>query len=102
MGMITTYEKCPRKKGKLCIFPSIEHGKILNVRIVGDRKGLQYLASLANYLADLNLDKLNMPKGGRAHLHLKPELHMGWNSCNVEICRAEAKGTQALPSFMDD
>jgi hypothetical protein len=88
--VVTKYRKCPPAKGKLCIYPAISYGKILSIKIIGDRKGLKYLAALAEYLAELDLEKMDIPTGGSAHLHLKPEVHIGWNSSDVVVCRAEA------------
>ena len=92
----------PSKKGCLDIFPEIHHGQTLNITVMGDPDGLRYLADLLNYLADFNQDDNSDPVGNREHIHLSPECQLGEHSCQVELCRADAKGTGQLPDFMRD
>jgi hypothetical protein len=100
------YEKDVRrildKKGKLDIIPDIIEGRWLTVSIIGDPDGLRYLATLLNWLADVDQEQVNMPDGEREHIHLHSETQLGRRSCEVELCRADAKGTGKLPDFMLD
>ena len=91
----------PDKEGNICIYPEIYEGRFANVIIVGDPDGLRYLAKLLNHIADIDQDKNDDPIGERAHIHIHPEFQLGDHSCEVEICRADAKGTGELPDYMD-
>ncbi len=88
------------KCGKINIYPRVE-GDRSEVVIIGDPDGLRYLARLLNTLADFDQDITDAPTGSREHTHLVPETHLGYYSTPVEICRADAKGTGALPEFFD-
>ena len=98
--MNNIYSDQPEKSGKLDIYPDIHCGSVLGVNIVGDPDGLRYLAKLLNYLAGFDQNKNSDPKGSREHIHLSSESHLGEHSCQVELCRADAKGTGQLPDFM--
>jgi hypothetical protein len=93
------YPGVPEHKGLLAITTQIHFGREVSVAIVGDRDGLRYLASILRYFADMDVDKKNLPDGERAHIHLHPGYQLIENSCDVEICRAEAKGTNELPAY---
>lgn len=90
----------PEKVGNIDIFPEIHDGRIVTISIVGDPKGLKYLAEVLNYIADFDQEENEDPEGSREHLHLHPDEQLGWHSCEVEICRADAKGIGELPKFM--
>ncbi len=98
--LIKSHLKIPKKKGKLDIYPEIYGGSALNVRICGDPDGLRYLAQLLTNLANYDQNCDNAPDGSREHVHLHKQCQLGDYSCEVEICRADAKGTGALPDFM--
>ncbi len=93
--------KLPKPKGKLDVFPQIHHGRFATVTIIGDPKGLRHLAALISKVADEDQSKESGPEGSRVHIHIHPEQHLGTNSCEVEICRADARGTGELPAFME-
>jgi hypothetical protein len=98
---VDSYKNLPKKKGKVAFQASIENNEIF-VAIVGDSKGLRYLADLLNYMADLEIEERNMPDGARAHFVLHSGLQLAKRSCNVELCRAEAKGTGEYPECFDE
>lgn len=93
--------KLPRQKGKLEIFPEIHYGNVPTVTIMGDPSGLRYLADLLRAVADVDQRLTTDPEGEREHIHLHPDDQLGSHSCQVEICRADAKGTKELPEFMN-
>jgi hypothetical protein len=90
------------RKGKLSIFPEIVDGNSIAVTIIGDSPGLRYLANLLVQAAQIDQEKENIPHGERYHIHLHYNEHLDGHSCEVEICRADAKGTGELPDFMKD
>ena len=90
----------PKIEGKINIFPSILDGNIAKVTIIGDPKGLNSLAKLLQWLADFDQNKNYDPVGEREHIHLHANEPLGWHSCEVEVCRADAKGTGELPDYM--
>ena len=92
--------KYPDKEGKVDIFSQIHYGSTPCVTIIGDPKGLRYLAKLLNALADYNQDESGDPIGEREHIHLHANAQLGNHSSEVELCRADAKGTGELPDFM--
>jgi hypothetical protein len=93
------YPGVPEKKGLLAITAQIHFGREISVAIAGDRDGLRYLAGLLLYFADLDVEQKNLPEGERAHIHLHPGYQLIEKSCDVEVCRAEAKGTGELPTY---
>ncbi len=97
MAKIYSY---PDKSGNIDIFTDIIDGRFLSITILGDPQGLRYLADLLNWLADFDQGKNNDPIGTREHIHLHAKEQLGSHSCEVEICRADAKGTGELPEFM--
>ncbi|MHC4172631.1 MAG: Imm32 family immunity protein [Planctomycetota bacterium] len=90
----------PDKSGNIDIYPKIEEGHFVSVTIIGDPKGLKYLAEFLNWLADRDQEENETPAGSREHIHLHANKQLGAHSCEVEICRADAKGTGRLPEFM--
>ena len=90
----------PERSGKINIYPSIVDGRYVCVSIIGDPEGLIYLAKLFNWLADFDQNKNDNPIGTREHIHLHAKEQLGEHSCEVEICRADAKGTGEYPDFM--
>ncbi len=90
----------PYKSGLIDIYPEVIEGNVVTVSIVGDPKGLKYFAGLLRWLADFNQDDNKDPIGSRFHIHLHRDEQLGSHSCEVEICRADAKGTGELPEFM--
>lgn len=92
--------KLPKSKGRIEIFPAIHHGNVPSVTIIGDPAGLRHLAELLHAVADADQSQTPAPPGTREHIHLHPQQHLGSHSCEVEICRADAKGTKGLPEFM--
>jgi len=97
--MVEKYDY-PNKVGNIDIYPEIHQGNIVTISIVGDPIGLKYLAELLNYVADFNQEKSKEPYGSREHIHLHPNEQLGKHSCEVEICRADAKGSSELLEFM--
>ncbi len=87
-------------KGILDIYPSVIEGKQPAVTIIGNPDGLRYLAELLHYLADFDQSMTDGPKGSREHFHLHAGDQLGKHSCEVELCRADAKGTGDLPDFV--
>ena len=100
MVMIKTNLKQPENKGKLDIYSDIVEDNVPIVTIIGDPDGLRYLSELLQALADYDQDSDNSPKGEREHVHLHSKCQLGKHSCEVEVCRADAKGTGELPEFM--
>jgi hypothetical protein len=91
--------KLTRPKGCLAIYPEILNGRSIRVVILGDPEGLLYLAEVLRQLATADQKTLSIPDGARFHLHLHPEGQMVEHSVEVELCRADAKGTGEVPSF---
>lgn len=100
--MKNSKEKIPNKKGILYIYPIIYNGKTTKVNIDGNPDGLRYLASLLNYAAEIDQEKIGLPDGERFHIHLNAGSQLGWHSSEVEICRADAKGTGEYLQYMDE
>lgn len=90
----------PPKTGKIDIYPQIVNADQAVVTIMGDPEGLRYLARLLNWMADFDQGLNSAPDGTREHIHLHREEQLGNFSCEVELCRADAKGTGELPDFM--
>jgi len=64
------------------------------VLIHGDSEGLKSFAELLIKIADLNQnDKIEIPIGGREHIHLKPNLDLSKSSVEVIVGRLDAKGS---------
>lgn len=102
MKRTVSYENMPVHNGKVCIFPEIVNGKNVNVVIIGNTEGLEYLGELILYFAKLDQIAIGVPEGERAHAHLNPGVQLGKHSCAVEICRADARGSAQLPEFMNE
>ena len=100
MAMIKFNLKLPENKGKLDIYSDTDEDNFTKVTIIGDPDGLYYLSELLKALADYDQDSRNSPKGSREHVHLHRKCQLGKHSCEVEVCRADAKGTGELPEFM--
>ncbi len=96
------YENLPEPAGRLAVFPTVYEGHQVLVSVVGDAEGLRYLSKLLAYMADLEIAKQQMPPGERAHVPLFPGRQLIAHSCNVEICRAEAKDTGAVPPYFEE
>jgi len=94
------YNNYPDRSGKINIFPRIDDGRFADVVIIGDPEGLRYLAKLLNWLADSDQNQNDDPIGARFHTHLHFNEQLGEHSCEVELCRADAKGTGEYPDFM--
>jgi hypothetical protein len=90
---------CPRKRWHLDIYPGVVDGNLLTVSIVGDPAGLRRLAKLLVELANTDQNSNDDSVGERAHLHLHRGESLGDHSCEVELCRADAKGTGELPDY---
>ncbi len=100
MAMIKTNLKIPENKGKLDIYSDIVEDNVSRVTIIGDPDGLRYLSGVLQALANYDQDSDNSPKGEREHVHLHRKCQLGKHSCEVEVSRADAKGTGELPDFM--
>jgi hypothetical protein len=100
MAMKKTNLKLPENKGKLDIFLKNDEDDAPEIMIIGNPDGLRYLSELLKSLADYDQDRRNLPKGEREHIHLHANYQLGRHSCEVEVCRADAKGTGELPEFM--
>ena len=96
-SFVDSYADAPLPDGLVAITVDGEAGKRGQVSITGDRKGLAYLAKLLKYMAKTDVEQRQMPDGARAHIPLRPGVQLIASSCDVEICRAEAKGTGELP-----
>ena len=70
-----SYSDLPSKAGLVSIIPQIHWGKTLSITIAGDRDGLIYLAKVLHYMADIDVEKRQIPIGARAHL----PLHLAFN-----------------------
>lgn len=92
-----SYSDVPAHYGTLSIAPTLLNGQVVKVTIMGDSDGMDYLSDLLKYMAELDVELRNMPDGARAHFPLRPGLQLHELSCEVEICRAEAKGSGELP-----
>ena len=90
----------PENKGRLEIYPQVCDGDSLSVTIMGDPDGLRYLSDVLKVLADYDQDSDSSPVGARVHAHLHRQYQLGGHSRDVEVCRADAKGTGELPDFM--
>jgi hypothetical protein len=100
MAMIKHNLMLPENNGKLDICSDIVEDNVTTVTIIGDPDGLRYLSELLQALADYDQDSRNSPKGTREHVHLHAKCQLGKHSCEVSVCRADAKGTEELPEFM--
>ena len=100
MTIIKKNLRIPENKGKLDIFLKNDDNDVQEVMIIGDPDGLRYLSVLLKVLADYDQDSRNLPIGEREHVHLHANCQLGKYSCEVEVCRADAKGTGELPDFM--
>jgi len=90
-----------RKKKYLEIYPEILYGNKIKINIVGNPKGLLYLAGLLTELANVDQEKVeDLPVGDREHTHLYSLNDLNEHSCEVEICRADAKGTGEYPEYL--
>jgi hypothetical protein len=90
----------PKGKGKIDVFVEMIDGRNAGVVIIGDPKGLRYLAEIMMRVAALDQDKSPEETDPRQHVHLHRGVQLGSYSCEVEISRADAKGTGLLPDFM--
>ena len=90
----------PNREGVVDIHPIIIEANSIGVVIIGDKKGLKYLAKLLEWMADFDQDQNDDLVGTRQHIHLHAHEQLGNYSCEVEICRADAKGTGELPDYM--
>ena len=88
--------KWPKPEGKLAIYPSIEHGQVCEVNIIGNPDGLRYLASALLAVAEADPQKCPIHDGAYVHLHLRPECELIDHSSSVMISRADEKGTGKL------
>lgn len=84
----------PEKSGNINIYPEIIDASQVAITIIGDKDGLRYLASLLNWMADLESDL--DPNGIREHIHLHRETQLGDISCEVAIYREDKKGAEAF------
>lgn len=100
--LIKSKLKLPKIKGKIDIYPEILEGSIVQIVIIGDKKGLMSFSKFINTLATFDQNKNNDAIGTREHVHLHANFQLGSHSCEVEICRADAKGTGELPDFMQE
>ena len=96
---INRVNELPEKSGRICINTN-PGDRPVEVVIWGDPDGLRYLAGILNWLADFDQARNSDPVGTREHLHLMPGEEVDMQSCYVEVCRADAKGTGELPRFM--
>jgi hypothetical protein len=92
--------KFPKNRGKLDMFIIVDEGRTIEIRVLGDPSGLRYLSKILSDLAEVDQYLTTDPVGERDHVHLIPEIHLGWHSCSVLLMRADAKGTGKLPQFM--
>ncbi len=93
---INRVNELPDKGGYISI-DAKRYKKAVEVRICGDPAGLRYLAEVLRWLADFDQSRNTDPIGSREHLHLTPGEQLDADSCYVEVCRADAKGTGELP-----
>jgi hypothetical protein len=95
---IDSYPGLPESRGLLSITSESSNGGQPFVRITGDSEGLLYLSQLLHYMSKVDVEKQDMPRGARAHVPLRPRYHLLEGSCEIEVCRAEAKETGELPA----
>jgi hypothetical protein len=100
MATVRSNVRLPENKGRLDIYPEIIDGGSTRVVIIGDPEGFRYLSDVLKILADYNQEGDNSPIGARMHVHLHRQRQLGDHSCEVEVCRADAKGTGEVPDFM--
>ena len=91
--------KLKKPKGNLDIFAEVHTGQKPDVVILGDPDGLRHLADLLYAMADVDQETTSAPNGTREHIHIHPKQHLGPHSCEVEICKSDAKGTGKLHKF---
>ncbi|NLH40683.1 MAG: hypothetical protein GX448_02495 [Planctomycetes bacterium] len=96
---VNRVDELPEKAGRITVNVKPDDRPV-EVVICGDPDGLRYMASVLMWLADFDQGKNSDPVGSREHLHLMPGEEMDAQSCYVEVCRADAKGTGDLPEFM--
>ena len=89
----------PERKGELDIFPQITDGSVIEIVIIGTSDGLKYLAQLIEHVATIDQEGNDNPTGSRAHIHLHRDCQLGDHSCEVQISRADAKGTGESVSY---
>lgn len=90
-----------KKKKYLEIYPEILYGNRIKITIVGNPKGLLHLAGLLTELANVDQEKVeDLPVGDREHSHLYPSGQLNEHSCEVELCRADAKGSGEYPEYL--
>jgi hypothetical protein len=99
---IRNHAEYPEKEGRIDIFPEIHDGNAIGIVIIGNPNGLRYLARLLYYLAEYDQENSRAPSDTREHIHLHVGMQLGHYSCEVELCRADAKGTGELPDYMDE
>ena len=97
---MNNFAEYPKKRGKIDIFPNIINADSISITIIGNPDGLKYLARLLDFVANFDLEKSQAPSGSREHIHIHRGEQLGDYSCEVELCRADARGTGELPEFM--
>ena len=100
MAIVKSNLRLPESKGRLDIYQEVDKDGSPSVVIMGDPDGLHYLSEALKVLADYDQNRDSSPVGARVHIHLHRQCQLGRNSCEVEICRADAKRTGDLPEFM--
>ena len=95
------FKHLPAIQGKLEIYHYLINENQEKIAVIGDPEGLRSLSEMIRFLADWDQDLSGIPIGEREHIHIRPGTELGKRSCEVEICRADAKGTGKYPAFME-
>jgi hypothetical protein len=104
---MVSYEDCPESRGRIWVVPEFEDASRLQLNIIGDPEGLQYLADSFAYLARFEQEAKGQPSGTRAHLHFYPKRpgvslgELGAPSCPVHVWRADAAHTGEIWGELD-
>ena len=88
-------------QGKLNCIPKVNDASKMSVEITGDPEGLRSLAKILKGLADNPSEMVETPPGIACHLHLYPEIDLGWYSCELVLSRADDLDTGEMPEYME-
>jgi hypothetical protein len=97
--MRCSFPGLPKRGGLLAIKVYVDDQMEEQVSLIGDRAGLLYFATLVRYMAEIDVQSMELPDGERVHIPLFPGRELLSSSVVAEICRAEAKGDGALPEY---
>ena len=72
----------------------------MNVEILGDPAGLEYLGEVMKYVSEIDQRTSCVPGGDRYRLTLEPGVQLEKYSCYLDIVRADASGTGEYPEYL--